>query len=90
MAKEATSKRVARIAAIGMKNPEKLTKAQIRSVCASCVTQFEQEQERSRPETIYRRMSGIIAAARQIRSQANEVEFLAALMIVGTPKASRK
>lgn len=41
MAKETTSARIAKIAARGIKRPEKLTLDEIQQVCASCLTQFE-------------------------------------------------
>lgn len=41
MAKEATSARIAKLAAKGMKYPEKLTLDEIKEVCASALTQRE-------------------------------------------------
>lgn len=41
MPKESTSARVASIAARGMNDPKSLTLAEIKAVCASCVTQYE-------------------------------------------------
>lgn len=41
MAKETTSARVAKLAAKGIKRPEKLTLDEIQQVCASCLTQYE-------------------------------------------------
>lgn len=41
MAKERTSLTVAQLAAIGVKHPSRLSLAEIRTVCASALTQFE-------------------------------------------------
>lgn len=43
---EATSSRIAKIAAKGMTHPEKLTMNEIVAVCASALTQFEVKQKK--------------------------------------------
>ena len=43
MPKEATSSRIAKIAAKGLNDPKSLTPAEIKAVCASALTQFEQK-----------------------------------------------
>ena len=39
--KESTSEDVAAVAALGLKHPKRLTKKQIKMVCASALTQYE-------------------------------------------------
>lgn len=41
MAKESTSLTIAQLAAIGIKNPGRLTLKEIKMVCASALTQYE-------------------------------------------------
>ena len=45
---EVTSSRIAKIAAKGMKHPEKLTRDEIIAVCASALTQFETKKGKAR------------------------------------------
>jgi hypothetical protein len=41
MAREQTNKRIVTIAGKGVKAPSKLTAAEVKAVCASCLTQYE-------------------------------------------------
>lgn len=43
---ETTSRRVARIAARGIKAPSKLTAAEVKAVCASVLTQVDREKSK--------------------------------------------
>ena len=74
MARETTSKRVAAIGAKGMKNPGKLTHAEIKAVCASVVTQREIANDRTHQlridmTNIERDLIDLLAVVRMIKRE---------------------
>lgn len=63
--KEVSSARVAKIAAKGLKHPEKLTLDEIMAVCASALTQFEKPAKTAPAKKTFKRKSPTTAPVKR-------------------------